>query len=161
MDMATLLMDTATPPMDTAVRPMDMATLLMDMATPLMDTAILPTEDTAILLMDTETLLMALMDTEEEVADPATPGPGNPVQCSELAALTISVRFRVWSKIGPRGVECLVMEDSLSKQDLCSTLLESLSTSDLSQLGSSSSLEGWLGRVVGRRDMISTDNPTI
>ena len=86
-------------------------TPLTDMATPLMDTAILH--------IDTVTPLMALMDMEEVEEDPAMPGPGNPVQHLELEALTISVRFKVWSKTGPREEEYLAMEDSPSKRDLC------------------------------------------
>ena len=159
MDMGTPMV-MVTPLMDMATRPMDMATPLMVTVTPLTDMAT-PLMDTAILHMDTVTPLMALMDMEEVEEDPAMPGPGNPVQHLELEALTISVRFKVWSKTGPREEEYLAMEDSPSKRDLCSTWLEFLSTSDLSQLASSSSLEASLGLVGARRDTISTDNPTI
>ena len=167
MDMATRPMDMATPLMVTVTPLTDMGTPLMDMATLPEDTAVRPMDmatplmDTAILHMDTVTPLMALMDMEEVEEDPAMPGPGNPVQHLELEALTISVRFKVWSKTGPREEEYLAMEDSPSKRDLCSTWLEFLSTSDLSQLASSSSLEASLGLVGARRDTISTDNPTI
>ena len=159
MDMGTPMV-MVTPLMDMATRPMDMATPLMVTVTPLTDMAT-PLMDTAILHIDTVTPLMALMDMEEVEEDPAMPGPGNPVQHLELEAPTISVRFKVWSKTGPREEEYLAMEDSPSKRDLCSTWLEFLSTSDLSQLASSSSLEASLGLVGARRDTISTDNRTI
>ena len=146
----TALILTGTPPEDTA--------------TPRMDTAILPT--------GTEIPLMALtphmdtaarMDTgeEEEGEAAAMPGLGSPLRHSEWAALTISIRCRGWTKTGRHEAVCLAMEDSLSKQDHCSALLESPLVSDLSEPEFSNSLEASPGQVADRRDTTSTGSRII
>ena len=148
----TALILTGTPPEDTATPRMDTATLPMD-------TAILPT-GTEIPLT---ALTAARMDTgeEEEGEAAAMPGPGSPLRHLEWAALTISIRCRGWTKTGRHEAVCLAMEDSLSKQDHCSALLESPLVSDLSEPEFSNSLEASPGQVADRRDTTSTGSRII